>query len=358
MRALVTGGAGFIGSALVRHLAGCKGWFVHTVDALTEAGNLRNLDTVLDHPLHRFTKADIRDRAAMDGVFSEARPDVVFHLAAETHVDRSIDGPERFIATNVAGTGVVLAAALDAWRAAGGGQPDPGKRFVHVSTDEVYGSLGPTGRFTEASPYAPRSPYSATKAASDHLALAWFHTYGLPVCVTHSSNNYGPFQLPEKLIPLTILNALEGRDLPVYGDGLNVRDWLHVDDHVRALEAIATNGQPGESYLVGANAERSNLEVVTAICALLDELRPGQAAHGDRIRLVADRPGHDRRYAVDAGKLSGTLGWTPQLAFADGLRQTVQWYIDNPDWWTPLRRLGHGRDRLGLGTAQTQDSAL
>ncbi len=347
MKTLVTGGAGFIGSAVCRLLV-AAGEAVVNRHALTYAADLRSLDGAAASPLYAFEHADIRDAAAVARIFAQHRPDRVIHLAAESHVDRSIDGSAAFVATNVVGTHVMLDAALTWWRTLEG-EAKARFRFVHVSTDEVFGSLGAEGRFTEASPYDPRSPYSASKAASDHLARAWFHTYGLPVVVTNCSNNYGPFHFPEKLIPLTILNALEGRPLPVYGDGGNVRDWLYVEDHARALKLVAERGRPGETYAIGGDAERANLAVVQAICDVVDA-QAGARAEGSRRGLIAfvpDRPGHDRRYAIDASKIARDLGWRAEVAFDDGLAVTVAWYLARRDWWEPLRARYAG-ERLGL----------
>jgi dTDP-glucose 4,6-dehydratase len=352
VRVLVTGGAGFIGSALVRRLLGTRAAEVVNLDKLTYAGSLTSLAEVEAEPGHRFVQADIADEAAVEAVFREHRPDAVVHLAAETHVDRSITGAADFVRTNVVGTYTLLEAALRHWR----GLDEAGRkafRFLHVSTDEVYGSLGPEGAFSESTPYDPRSPYSASKAGSDHLALAWFHTYGLPVVVSNCSNNYGPYQFPEKLIPLVTLNAFERKPLPVYGDGGNVRDWLHVEDHVRALELILQRGRPGEKYNVGGRNERTNLQVVETICDLADELLPEGAPRRELITFVTDRPGHDRRYAIDAAKLEGELGWRARETFETGLRKTVRWYLDRRDWWEPLRARYAGA-RLGLGAASAR----
>jgi dTDP-glucose 4,6-dehydratase len=349
-RYLVTGGAGFIGSAVVRHLIRQTPHQVLVVDKLTYAGNRDNLEPVSNDPRLAFLQTDIGDQAAMRQAFAEFGPDIVMHLAAESHVDRSIDGPAAFIETNIVGSFVLLQEALRYWRALAPGE-QAGFRFHQISTDEVFGSLGEDGLFSETSPYRPNSPYSASKAASDHLARAWHHTYGLPVVLSNCSNNYGPYHFPEKLIPLMILNALEGKDLPVYGSGANVRDWLHVEDHARALALIAESGRIGESYNVGGCAERSNLEVVKAICALMDELAP-DAAVGPReklIRFVADRPGHDRRYAIDASKIERELGWRPQESFESGLRNTVRWYLENRDWWSRIRSGVYRGERLGAG---------
>ncbi|MBS7542276.1 dTDP-glucose 4,6-dehydratase [Ancylobacter oerskovii] len=347
-RVLVTGGAGFIGSAVVRRLVR-DGWEVLNVDKLTYAGNLASLNEIDNRPNYRFLKADIGDGRAMREALDTFRPDLVMHLAAESHVDRSIDGPGDFIQTNVVGTFNLLQEALRYWRGLDAGA-QKGFRFHHISTDEVFGSLGADGLFREDTPYQPNSPYSASKAASDHLVRAWFHTYGLPVVMSNCSNNYGPYHFPEKLIPLTILNALEGKPLPVYGRGENVRDWLYVDDHAAALELIATTGRLGESYNVGGNNERRNIDVVRTICAIMDRVVP-DARIGAREALIAfvtDRPGHDARYAIDAGKLKDELGWTPAETFETGIEKTVRWYLDNASWWEPLKAR---YDRARLGTA-------
>lgn len=347
MRVLVTGGAGFIGSAVVRLLHSSGAHTVLNVDKLTYAGNLASLPGVSPSPAYQFLQADICDRAAMDAAFAAFQPEVILHLAAESHVDRSIDGPSAFIHTNLVGTYTLLDAARHYWSALPAAARER-FRFLHVSTDEVFGSLGPTGAFTETTPYDPRSPYSASKAGSDHLARAWYHTYGLPVLVTNCSNNYGPFHFPEKLIPLIILNALAEKALPVYGAGDNVRDWLFVEDHARALVTVATGGAPGRTYNIGGNSERTNLHVVQSVCDILDELRP--AASGPRRRLitfVADRPGHDKRYAIDSSRLQAELGWRPQESFETGLRKTVQWYLANEWWWQPIRAAKYQGERLG-----------
>lgn len=346
MKILVTGGAGFIGSAVVR-LAVARGHHVVNLDALTYAACLANVASVSDSPLYTFEHADIRDRAALDRILASHQPDAVMHLAAESHVDRSIDGPGDFISTNVTGTYTLLEAVRMYWMHKG----RPGSfRFHHVSTDEVYGSLGPTGRFTEETPYDPRSPYSASKAASDHLVRAWHHTYGLPVVLTNCSNNYGPYHFPEKLIPVVILNALAGKPLPVYGDGSNVRDWLFVEDHADALLLALEKGMPGRSYNIGGESERSNLELVRALCAILDRKQPGiGGSHADRITFVADRPGHDARYAIDPIRTRQELGWRPSVTLDEGLERTVDWYLANEGWWRPLlERQGVGQ-RLGRG---------
>ena len=351
MKILVTGGAGFIGSAVCRLMLGETGDQVVNVDKLTYAGSLTSVAEVSGSPDYVFVQADVADRAAIKAVFDAHKPDAVLHLAAETHVDRSISGAGPFIETNVVGTYVMLDCALDYWRGLSG-QAKAAFRFVHVSTDEVYGSLGAEGLFEETTAYAPTSPYSASKAAADHLALAWFRTYGLPVIVSNCSNNYGPYHFPEKLIPLMILNGLERRPLPVYGDGANIRDWLFVEDHARALRTILETGRPGEKYNVGGANERTNLQVVETICDLLDELAPSaEGSHRDLIAFVADRPGHDRRYAIDATKIEAELGWRARETFDTGIRKTVEWYLARADWWAPLREAYDGR-RLGLLTAK------
>jgi dTDP-glucose 4,6-dehydratase len=348
-RFLVTGGAGFIGSAFVRHAVAATDHHVLVVDKLTYAGNLDSLAPVKDHPRFRFVRADIADAAAMKAALADFQPDVILHLAAESHVDRSIDGPGAFVETNVVGTFVLLQQALGYWRALPKSKAE-GFRFHHVSTDEVFGSLGAHGQFSEDSPYRPNSPYSASKAASDHLVRAWHHTYGLPVLISNCSNNFGPCHFPEKLIPLIILNALEGKPLPVYGKGENVRDWLYVEDHARALLVIAERGRVGQSYNVGADCERANIAVVRAICALMDELAPDAIGPRERlITFVADRPGHDLRYAMDARKLREELGWAPQETFESGLRKTVEWYLTNRPWWERIRTQVYRGERLGAG---------
>ena len=348
---LVTGGAGFIGSALCRHLVRSGGYRVINLDKLTYAGNLASLAELEGSPCYRFVRGDIADARLVGSLLDEERVDIVMHLAAETHVDRSIDGPADFIETNIVGTFRLLNTALAYWRSL-----DPrrraGFRFHHVSTDEVFGDLPfDRGIFTEESPYDPSSPYSASKAASDHLVRAWHHTYGLPVVLSNCSNNYGPFHFPEKLIPLVILNALEGKSLPVYGKGENVRDWLFVDDHARALELIATRGRLGESYNVGGRAERSNLSVVETICDLLDEKRPLGTGRSRRalITFVEDRPGHDRRYAIDPQKVEQELGWSQLESFETGLSKTIDWYLANEWWWSPIREQRYAGARLGTG---------
>jgi len=346
MRIIVTGGAGFIGSAVVRHLVGTVGAEVLNIDKLTYAGTLTSVEPVSSSPSYRFLKADIADRAAMNQAFESFKPDRVMHLAAESHVDRSITGAADFIQTNIVGTFTLLEAARAYWSGLSGAAK-AGFRFLHVSTDEVYGSLGEEGAFRETTPYDPSSPYSASKAGSDHLAVAWHRTYGLPVVVSNCSNNYGPYHFPEKLIPLNILNALEGRELPVYGDGSNIRDWLYVEDHARALDLIAAKGRPGEKYNVGGRNERRNIDVVRRICALMDQLRPKNYPHEQLIRFVTDRPGHDRRYAIDASKLEAELGWKALETFDSGIEKTLLWYLDNEDWWRPLRGGVYGGERLG-----------
>ena len=345
MRILVTGGAGFIGSALLHHLIGETDAEVLCLDKLTYAGHRQSIESLFGSGRLDLRQADICDAAAVGRAFAEFQPDAVMHLAAESHVDRSIDAPDAFVHTNVTGTLTLLkasAAHVDGLTAEGRQR----FRFLHVSTDEVYGSLGEHGAFREDTAYDPRSPYSASKAASDHLVSAWGHTYGLPVLIANASNNYGPRQTPEKLIPLTILNALEGQPLPVYGDGMQVRDWLHVEDHVRALMIILERGAPGRTYNVGAENERPNIAVVQRICDLVDEMAPAATPRRDLIRFVQDRPGHDRRYAIDASRLRGELGWAPRRDFDAGLRATVDWYLANQTWWGPLR--AHAGERLGL----------
>ena len=355
-RCIVTGAAGFIGSALARLLIKETEASVLVVDKLTYAGVPESLKEVgldpvtlkSENPRLAFLKADICDQAAMDRAFSEFKPDTIFHLAAESHVDRSIDGPGEFIRTNVTGTATLLQAALNYWRSL----DDAAKhafRFQHISTDEVYGTLGESGYFTEETPYSPHSPYSASKAASDHLVRAWHDTYGLPTLITNCSNNYGPYHFPEKLIPLIILNCLDRKPLPVYGKGANVRDWLYVDDHARALLLVNEKGVGGETYNVGGHNERTNLQVVKTVCAILDELRPlgDGTRYESLITYVADRPGHDLRYAIDPGKLMDRLGWQPRENFDTGIRKTVQWYLDNEWWWRPIHEKRYSGQRLG-----------
>jgi dTDP-glucose 4,6-dehydratase len=349
MKVLVTGGAGFIGSALVRRLVTSGRYDVLNFDKVTYAGNLASLKSVESAPGYAFRRADICDAAAVRRALHEFQPQIVTHLAAESHVDRSIDGPSAFIQTNVVGTFTLLSQTLDYWRSLG----EPQKsafRFHHISTDEVFGSLGADGHFDETTAYSPRSPYSASKASSDHLVRAWSHTYGLPTLVTNCSNNYGPFHFPEKLIPLIIIKAVAGEPLPVYGTGENVRDWLFVDDHVRALIRVFEAGAPGETYLIGGRAERSNLQVVENICARLDQARPRAdgRSYADQITFVADRPGHDHRYAIDPSKLERDLGWAPETAFEDGIGATVRWYLDNESWWRPILSGAYAGERLGV----------
>lgn len=344
MKILVTGGAGFIGSAVVR-LAIQRGHSIVNVDALTYSANLANVADAAQHPNYSFVQADIRDRAALDTIFATHQPDAVMHLAAESHVDRSIDGPAAFIETNLIGTFNMLEAARAYWQ-------DSGKenfRFHHISTDEVFGSLGEDGQFTETTPYDPRSPYSASKAGSDHLVRAWHETYGLPVVLTNCSNNYGPYHFPEKLVPVVILRALAGEPIPVYGDGGNVRDWLYVEDHADALLLVLENGENGRSYNIGGENEARNIDLVRTICAHMDDLHPEGAPHDRLITFVTDRPGHDRRYAIDPKRIRDELGWRPSVTVEEGLRRTVAWYLDNRDWWQPLlSRDGVGK-RLGQG---------
>jgi dTDP-glucose 4,6-dehydratase len=340
MKILVTGGAGFIGSAVVRH-AVRAGHSVVNLDALTYAANPENVRPVANSPLYQFEHADIRDRATLDRIFEAHAPDAVMHLAAESHVDRSIDGPGDFVDTNITGTFNLLEAARAHWVRQG--RPEA-FRFHHISTDEVYGSLGPTGQFTEDTPYAPNSPYSASKAASDHLVRSWHETYGLPVLVTNCSNNYGPYHFPEKLIPVVILKALAGEPIPVYGAGENIRDWLYVEDHADALLTVLTRGAVGRTYNIGGENERRNIDLVRTICAILDEKRPKATAYADQITFVTDRPGHDLRYAIDPTRIRTELGWRPSVTVEEGLARTVQWYLDNDAWWRPLQ------DRQGVGT--------
>jgi dTDP-glucose 4,6-dehydratase len=349
LRILVTGGAGFIGSALVRHLVNETPHEVLNLDKLTYAGNLASLRPIENSPRYRFHQGDIGDTAQVSALLAEYRPDVITHLAAESHVDRSIDGPAAFIETNIVGTFSMLQAALAYWRGLEG-DAKTRFRFHHISTDEVFGTLGDEGFFTEDTPYDPHSPYSASKASSDHLVRAWADTYGLPVLITNCSNNYGPYHFPEKLIPLMILTALSGGPLPVYGKGANVRDWLYVEDHARALTAVFERGQPGRSYIIGGRAERTNLQVVQALCEALDRLLPradGQS-YATQIGFVADRPGHDARYAIDPARIERELGWQAQESFETGLERTVAWYLANEDWWRPLVNERQATKRAGL----------
>jgi dTDP-glucose 4,6-dehydratase len=347
MRVLVTGGAGFIGSALCRLLVGTRGVEVINVDKLTYAANPRSLDPIARDPKYAFIRADICDQSALDTIFEKWRPTAVMHLAAESHVDRSITGASAFIETNIVGTYRLLESARNYYERLA---PDLRTRFrfVQVSTDEVYGSLGAEGRFHEMSPYQPSSPYSASKAASDHLAHAWFKTYGLPVIVSNCSNNYGPCQFPEKLIPLIILNAVEGKPLPVYGKGTNVRDWLYVEDHADGLATLLEHGKPGEKYNFGGDSERTNLAVVELICDILDRVIPSDQSHRSLITFVKDRPGHDLRYAIDASRARSHLDWRPRETFETGLERTIRWYLDHQEWWEPLRQSVYGGERLGL----------
>ena len=349
MKIIVTGGAGFIGSAVVRALIADSDWQVINLDKLTYAGNLDSLNSVSGNPRYSFAHLDICDAQGVKALFEAERPDAIMHLAAESHVDRSIDGPSAFVQTNVVGTFTLLQTALDYWR----GLPASAQkafRFHHVSTDEVYGSLGVEGLFRENSRYEPNSPYSASKAASDHFVRAWHHTYGLPTLATNCSNNYGPYHFPEKLIPLVIIRALRGERLPIYGTGENVRDWLHVEDHAEALTLVLRKGQPGETYNVGGDSERRNIDVVRAICRLLDEFLPQSRSHPHErlIEFVTDRPGHDQRYAIDASKIRRELGWRPRHDFDEGLRATVRWYLDERGWWERVMSGAYRGERLGL----------
>lgn len=347
MRTIITGGAGFIGSAVCRRLAGEVGWDVLNIDKLTYAASPESVAGVAGRANYRFLKADVSDAAAMAAAFADFQPDAIMHLAAESHVDRSITGSSPFIQTNIVGTHTLLEAARGYWSKLPVGRR-AAFRFLHVSTDEVYGALGETGAFTEETPYDPRSPYAASKAAADHLVSAWHETYGLPTIITNCSNNYGPWHFPEKLIPLVILNALEGRPLPVYGDGGHVRDWLFVEDHVDALISTLQRGRPGETYNIGGRSERTNLDVVREICKALDHLKPAARPYHELIEFVPDRPGHDRRYAIDCSKIESELGWTRKETFESGLEKTVRWYIDNEAWWRPIRERVYDGRRLGL----------
>jgi dTDP-glucose 4,6-dehydratase len=349
MKVVVTGGAGFIGSAVIRHIIGHTDWHVVNLDKLTYAGNLDSIDLANDNPRYKLAKIDILDQGAVHALLEREQPDAIMHLAAESHVDRSIDGPSAFIDTNIIGTYRLLQQALNYWSTL----KEPKKsafRFQHISTDEVFGSLGETGLFCEDTPYRPNSPYSASKAASDHLVRAWHHTYGLPILMTNCSNNYGPYQFPEKLIPLMIVRALDGKTLPVYGKGLNIRDWLFVNDHVQALLSVLQNGRLGHTYNIGGNAEHRNIDIVRSLCGLLDEMSPrtNGKPYNELITFVADRPGHDLRYAIDATKIQKELGWQPQETFETGLRKTVRWYLDNETWWRRVLSGAYCGERLGL----------
>ncbi len=358
MKFLVTGGAGFIGSAVIRHIINNTQDDVINVDKLTYAGNLESLSSVSESDHYSFEQVDICDRGELDRVFTQHQPDVVMHLAAESHVDRSIDGPAAFIETNIVGTYTLLEAARQYWQSLNN-ERKSSFRFHHISTDEVYGDLrGPEELFTETTPYDPSSPYSASKASSDHLVRAWLRTYGLPIVISNCSNNYGPHHFPEKLIPLMILNALEGKPLPVYGDGQQIRDWLYVEDHARALYLVATKGSIGETYNIGGHNEMANIDVVKIICSLLEELAPPKSRHSRKsgnlveyknlITFVADRPGHDKRYAIDASKIEQELGWKPQETFDSGIRKTVEWYLNNNSWWSRILDGSYSRERLGV----------
>ncbi|NIJ41445.1 dTDP-glucose 4,6-dehydratase [Parvibaculum indicum] len=358
MKVLITGGSGFIGSSVCLELVGSAGHRVVNLDSLTYAANPASLVSLAGDERYSFVHGDIGDEVLLRKTFDREQPDAVLHLAAESHVDRSIDGSHAFIQTNIVGTHCLLEAVRLYWEQLPADRRDA-FRFVHVSTDEVYGSLGADGLFSETTAYSPNSPYSASKAASDHLVNAWFHTYDLPVIITNCSNNYGPRQFPEKLVPLMVLNALEGRELPVYGSGENIRDWLYVDDHARALGLVLENGKPGEKYNIGGLNERRNIDVVEVICDLLDELRPDPAIGSRRelIRYVTDRRGHDRRYAIDASKIEKELGWQPRECFETGLKKTVEWYLANADWWRPLRETVYGGERIGLPSVEESQKA-
>ena len=353
MKVLVTGGAGFIGSAVCRYLVSEQDVQVLNVDKLTYAANLNSLEPIAGSNNYNFEQVDICDAEKMETVFSSFAPDAVIHLAAESHVDRSITGSSAFIETNIVGTHTLLEASRDYWSRLHGERRDS-FRFVHISTDEVYGSLGDDGLFKEGTPYDPSSPYAASKSASDHLAMSWYRTYGLPVVISNCSNNYGPYQFPEKLIPLMILNARDGKTLPVYGDGSNVRDWLFVDDHARALHQVLMKGRIGEKYNIGGGNEKTNLDVVRQLCEIMDRRRPEGAPHDRLIEFVTDRPGHDHRYAIDAGKIRTELGWRPQETFEMGFEKTVNWYLANQAWWDPLRQSTYKGERLGLITSPAE----
>jgi dTDP-glucose 4,6-dehydratase len=346
MKILITGGAGFIGSAVVRR-AIADGHQVVNLDKLTYSANLENVASVAKNPSYAFEQADICDEAAVRAIFARHKPDAVMHLAAESHNDRAIEGPLDFVRTNVMGTAVLLEAARAHWNALPADRKDS-FRFHHVSTDEVFGALGEDGEFTESTPYDPNSPYSSSKAGADHLARAWARTYGMPVVLTNCSNNYGPFQFPEKLIPTVITRALEGKSIPVYGDGRQVRDWLHVDDHAEALLLVLQKGRLGETYCIGGDATKRNIEVIRMLCEHLDRMAPANTPHADKIAFVTDRPGHDFRYAIDASKLETELGWKPRMPLLEGLEDTVRWYVDNRDWVEGIRQRGFQSERLGL----------
>lgn len=344
---LITGGAGFIGSALIRHLIRNSDYQILNLDKLTYAGNLESLREVEQSKKYEFVKGDINDRSLVTSILGDFRPDGILHLAAESHVDRSIDGPAEFLKTNILGTFTLLECATEYWKTSG--CPDH-FRFQHISTDEVYGSLGEEGLFTEETKYDPSSPYSASKASSDHLVRAWHRTYGLPVLITNCSNNYGPYHFPEKLIPLMILNALSGKELPIYGDGKQIRDWLYVEDHVRALQLVFEKGVVGETYNVGGDSERANIDVVRFICSVLDELKPESPfkPHFNLVKFVKDRPGHDRRYAIDCNKIKDQLGWKQIENFESGMKKTIEWFLENQDWVNSIKSKGYNGERLGL----------